>query len=216
MKYTMNFNKIKNKYKLLILLAIEIVIAFVYINTKNDTAEIITLLIYLLVFFLIFKLIWQMIGRNIFGSIKDFLKKLFKFIISKTKFIIRQVRSVLKAIGLGGFLDGLDKTSFEFDFNLKSKIKRLFRTKIKLDLLKADKNSEKIKFMYIKLILKSINNGYYYKNSQTPDEFYTILKNKDLDYLINCYKLVRYDKNIKISDEEIEQCERELNIALKR
>jgi len=209
------FKKIKDQYKLLILFAIEIVLMFLYIGTgENEKLKYwnqAVMLVYIAVFFYGFVILWRLYIKNFFGICKGLLEQLYKYIVKKVKYFFAQVKLVLKAHGLGGNLGRFDKVSVELEFDPFGEFKKMFKSKIKLDIRKADKNAEKIRLLYIKLILKSMREGYDYDKTHTPDEVYEVLKNKNLDYLMSCYKSVRYNRDIKILDEEVEKCENIIN-----
>ena len=207
--------QIKDQYKLLILFAIEIVLMFLYIGTgENEKLKYwnqVIMLLYIAVFIYGFIILWRLYMRNFLGICKGLLDKLFKYIVRKVKNFFAQVKLIMKAHGLGRNFGRIDKVSVEFGGNPFAEFKKMFRSKIKLDLRKTDKNAEKIRLLYIKLILKSMREGYDYDRTHTPDELYEALKNKNLDYLMSCYKSVRYNRNIKILDEEVIKCENIIN-----
>jgi hypothetical protein len=204
----MKFKNLETKYKLFLLLAVEAILAAASIIIKNVYVKQAIMLVYFGVFLYILVLLWRMLIKNFFLRLKNLLTDLYKFISKKVRQFIKKAKKILKAHGLGS---GFDKSTIEVDFSIQREIKRIFKSKIKLDLRKADRNAEKIRLMYIKLILKSIRSGYDYDQTQTPDEIYELLKNENLDVLIDCYKSVRYDRNVIISDENVEICENILN-----
>ena len=204
----MKFKNLPDKYKLFLLLLIETILAAIYIAVNNKQVQLAILAVYVGVFVFIFKIFWRMLIKNFFIKMKNLLEELYKYIVKRVRQFVARVKKTLKARGLGS---GFDKSTIELDFSIQHEIKRIFKSKIKLDLRKADRNAEKIRMMYIKLILKSIRSGYDYKYTQTPDEVYELLKNQNIDVLIDCYKSVRYDRNAVISDENVEICENILN-----
>ena len=204
----MKFKNLADKHKLFLLLMVEVVLAVIYIVIDNKHIQLAILAVYFGVFVYLFVLLWRMLIKNFFIRLKNLLKDLYKYIVKRVRHFVMRVKKTLKARGLGS---GFDKSTIELDFSIKHEIKRIFKSKIKLDIRKANRNAEKIRMIYIKLILKSIRSGYDYNQTQTPDEVYELLKNQNLDFLIACYKSVRYDRNAVISDENVEICENILN-----
>lgn len=208
MIHMMKFKNLQDKYKLLLSILAEFILALINVfSTNNDTIYMGTLLLYLIIFLYIFLLLWRMYMKRFFGNLKSLIEKLSKYIVKKARYLFAQAKKILKDHGFGRNLDGLDKKSIEFDFNLYGEIKKLFKSKMRVDLNKTNVNAEKIKMIYIKLILQSIRSGYDYNSSQTPDEINEMLKNQNLEYIINCYKSVRYDCDIDVSNENVFECE---------
>jgi|GEM_PF-6933330 hypothetical protein len=207
------WKKIKDGHKLFILLVIEIVVMFVYIGVgeKHKYVQQAVMLVYLAIFLYGITILWRVYFKGFFGNLKDLLLKIYKYIAKKIKYVIKEAKRILKDKGYGKSRSRFDKVSVEFKIDAFGEFKKMFRSKIRLDLRKADENAEKIRLLYIKLILKSMREGYDYNRTHTPDELYEVLKNKNLEYLMACYKSVRYDRDIHILDEEVKKCENIIN-----
>lgn len=203
----MKINKKKKKIKALIYLLSMTVLGFLYAYIEHRYIRQGIVIAYLILAALFLRALWQIYGRKLMNRYHHIIDEFNKFIKKNSKKIITKIKQILKISDKPARIKGSDKRSIEFDFQGIQKIKKLLNIKTKLDLDDADINTEKIRLLYVKLILKSIKEGFDFKESLTPNEIYMTLENKACEPLIDCYQNVRYGKLHKISDETVNKFE---------
>lgn len=136
-------------------------------------------------------------------NVKDFMgkafRKLFRPILNKIRELHNRRRK---------FIKGTDEEKIIFNLNIIDKLKDKFRLREKLKLKHGDSNAEKIRLLYIKLILL-LEKDYVIKYSYTPKEIKETFDYKSNDILCDIYEQVRYGRNedISVSDDIVELCE---------
>lgn len=138
-------------------------------------------------------------AESALNVISSLLRKIFRPAFKK----IYEYQSRRKRI-----VKGKDEREFIFSFNAGKKT-RLTMPKEKINLSKCRTNAEKIRALYIKLILKMRRKGDEIRLSETPSEIKASL-NRDL-YLTDAYERIRYGKleGFLIDDDMVKRCEAE-------
>lgn len=153
-----------------------------------------------------------------FNSIKKLIPKtLRRSIIDKMAYIARKAAAsiakvsnkILKAIGLGSsrYKKSKDEKSFIFDFENIGIFKKLQSIKNSLRWRDLNENPEKIRFLYIKYILKLIKSGNKIEPVSTPSEIKFEFKLDDLEdgRFIDLYNGARYSGgSVIISDNDVD------------
>lgn len=120
-------------------------------------------------------------------------------------------RRVLKALGIdtARYKKRKDERSFIFDIEDVGIIKKLRSIKGSVRYKDIAENSERIRFIYIKYMVKQIKKGYRHQPSRTPDETRAVLGlEKDDGRLVELYDGARYSGgSVVITDEDVQMAE---------
>lgn len=205
----MKLFKIKNKRYIWIAVLSLLLLTTLVINIITDDRKIINICIgaETILLILIIKSAW-----NIYSSmIKDFFKKYYNIIKEKlsqyTRMLIVKIKTIFERHNT---IKGHDTRSFIFDKNILDNIKNKLGIKQKLRLEADAANTEKIRYYYIKFILKLIEGNYNYKKTSTPKEIKKeVQKNKPASgVLFDVYENVRYSESPFVDDEVAEICDK--------
>ena len=201
----------KNIAKIIFCTGLAAILQILSANIKNQSAahfltvvEIVLMLFVLRVFFSLTK------KRIVFlaKKAKELLKKALAPIIAKIR----------GRHGRRKFVRGSDEKRLVFNFGIMDKLKDRLKPRKKTSLKNISSNAEKIRLLYIRLILTLIDRHYRVKHSHTPKELKTDLAQMDRnesDILFDTYENVRYGNlgDDSIPDGTVALCE---NIFEKR
>lgn len=158
--------------------------------------------------------LWLALRKLVPKSVKDELKARFN------RLIARYVRGPLAKIAeklrkIFGLHDrqrvrGKDEKSFIFDLENSGLFRRFQSVKNQLRWRDLQTNAEKIRYLYIKFVVKLIKGGFKYKPVMTPAEMKKELNLTDEpEKLFNLYIGARYSGGaIDITDEDVEMSEK--------
>lgn len=153
--------------------------------------------------------LWLALRKLVPKSLKDEIKARFNRIVQR---FIRGPLAKLserlrKIFGLPDKqrVHGKDEKSFIFDLENTGLFRRLHSIKNQLRWRDLKTNAEKIRYLYIKFIIKLIKNGFKYKPVMTPEEIKKDLKlAEEPKKLFNLYIGARYSNGlIEITDEDV-------------
>jgi len=107
-------------------------------------------------------------------------------------------------------IEGKDESSFIFDTENNPLLRRLHGVKKQMRWKDLETNAEKIRYIYIKYVIKLIKSGYRYETNKTPDE---VKKELNLENepgrLFDLYRGARYSGGRdEISDVDVEMSEK--------
>lgn len=107
------------------------------------------------------------------------------------------------------FLKGVDESKLIFNFNIIDKLKNKLKLRQKLNFNHSTSNIEKIRLLYIKLVLTLIEKDYEIRYSHTPREIKSNTNCGEGDVLFDVYEQARYGDidSLVISDDMIKSCE---------
>jgi hypothetical protein len=197
-----NENK-KKIIKITVYAALIIILQVLSANVKNRSAARFMAVAEIVLAVLISKAVLSLsknrvkiIGRKL----KEILKKTFGPILNK----IREMSGRRRR-----FVRGSDEKRLVFNFNIIEKLKNKLKLRKKLDLKHSSSNIEKIKLLYIKLILTLMEKHHKVKYSHTPKEIKNNLKDDNKELLFDIYEKARYDdeNTMYISNETVKLCE---------
>ena len=213
MKIFKDKNMRKQTIKIIVCAVILAVVQFVFVSgsyiTVSDSARRFCIVVELVLGAWIIWTVLSIIGvrgKPLFKNLKDYLKK----VLAK---VIKPIRDKLseRYNRKRKFIKGSDENKFILNFNLNiiDKLKNKLRLRQKLDLKQNSSNREKIKLLYIKLILILTEKNYQIRYSHTPKEIKDNLDSVDNNILFDIYEQVRYGDtdNIAVSDDMIKMCE---------
>ncbi|MCL2772861.1 MAG: hypothetical protein FWD71_05885 [Oscillospiraceae bacterium] len=151
---------------------------------------------------------WEIISfirfKSLFTNLKNSIVELFKRVFKPILKKIEEIRSRKRK-----FIRGSDESKFILHFNVIDKLKNKLKLRQKLDFKHAQSNSEKIRLLYIRLILILTGKNYKIRYSYTPKEINDSLNHIDKDILFDIYENVRYgdNTNTALSDDTVKLCE---------
>lgn len=158
--------------------------------------------------------LWLALRKLVPKSVKDELKARFNRLISKyVRGPLAKIAEKLRKIfGLPDRqrVRGKDEKSFIFDLENSGLFRRFQSVKNQLRWRDLQTNAEKIRYLYIKFVVKLIKGGFKYKPVMTPAEIKKELKLTDEpEKLFNLYIGARYSGGaIDITDEDVEMSEK--------
>ena len=104
------------------------------------------------------------------------------------------------------YLKGYTERKFIFRRGRTEKRPR-FDSRIKANLKKCRTNSEKLRMMYIRGVLKLRDRGCDVTPSKTPGELEKMLSKDDNKVLFRTYARMRYEKDFSVDDKTLAECE---------
>ena len=153
-------------------------------------------------------LLWRALRRLIPQPVRDAVWRRVRFVFNK---LIAPIRFVGKKLGKLFGIDrkrvyGEDEKSFVFDLDNANPFRRFQASKNQLKWQQLHSNAEKIRYLYIKYVVKLIKQGYPYKAHRTPTELRRDLNLKDdPERLFLLYDGARYGGDrFPISDEDVQ------------
>lgn len=180
-----------------------IILHFMAQNVKNQSAARFLTVAEVVLMILILRIVLSLAGSRvklIGKKLKELVKKALGPIIAKIREISGRKRR---------FAKGEDEKKLVFNFNIIEKLKNKLKLRKKPDLKHSSSNMEKIRLLYIKLILKLIERHYKFKYSHTPEEIKNGISGENKDPLFAAYEKARYDDagSVYISNETVKLCE---------
>lgn len=204
--------------RIAVLLVIEIILAIVYsrlgglgMENKNDNARHLSQIIAALSAAIMFYSLWLIYKYLLMPAVKKGYVKAKKALRKVAWFISERLSRFLNKIGIGGrrrFAVGKDEYSFIFD-DEKKENKRLFVGSVNRWKDLTD-NNQKLRFLFIRYMMKRIRRGYRKRRGKTPREWAKELKVKgDALELFENYDIARYSGGIvKVSDDALERAKK--------
>ncbi len=211
-------NNKKFYIKIALLVAAEIILALVYsrlggfgMNNKNDNARHLCQLIAALSAAIMFYALWLIYKYFLLPAVKKGYIRAKAGIIKALKFISRKIGGFLNKIGIGGrrrLAIGKDEYTFIFDEDKKEN-KRLFVGNVNRWKNLTD-NNQKLRFLFIRYMMKRIRRGYRKRRGKTPREWAKELGvRRDALELFENYDIARYcGGKIIISDDAVERAKK--------
>lgn len=188
----------------LIALAIDnfIVANISYFTDNPSLARFLIVLEYLLLILVIWKLISiiSIYIAPLLRGAKKYLSGVFEPIRNKLRERYNRKRKYIK---------GSDESKLILNFSIIDKIKNKFKLRQKLNFKHSVSKVERIRMLYIKLVLTLIEKNYEIRYSHTPREIKSNINYSEGDTLLDVYEQVRYgdSDNIAISDDMMKSYE---------
>lgn len=189
-----------------------------YIKNRSDYEEIRYyrqgLIILMAVFLLLFviqlrNLLPRKLKRDLRAKILHWIDYIF---LRPLRWLIRFLR---KIFGLPEYKDSKkkDERSFVFDFEGSNIIKRIMSIGNKQRWRDMESNAQKIRYLYIKYVVKLTKSGFKFNPARTPDELVVDYKLKnDPKKLFRLYVGARYSNgSYRITDEDVEMATKLIN-----
>lgn len=155
--------------------------------------------------------LWLALRKLVPKSVKDEIKARFGRLVTKylRNPLAKMAATLRKIFGLPEHqrVFGKDEKSFIFDLENSGLFRRFQSVKNQLRWRDLKTNAEKIRYLYIKFIVKLIKGGFKYKPVMTPSEVHKELDQEDdTDRLFELYIDARYggDK-VSISDDDVDR-----------
>ena len=137
------------------------------------------------------------LGAKKNGRIRRLVKKIFRPILAKFEKKKEEKKKYLK---------GYTERQFVFRYGRNDKKPR-YNSRIRANLKKCRTNSEKLRMMYIRGVLKLRDRGCDVTPSKTPGELEKMLSKDDNKVLFHTYARMRYEKDFSVDDKMLAECE---------
>ena len=142
--------------------------------------------------------------KNLAKQLKKALSKIFKPVLDKVQKTLARRRK---------FIKGIDEKNLIWNGNLNiiSKLKNKLKSRKKLDFKHSASHMEKIRLLYIKLILILLKKNHKIKYSYTVKEIKDNLDCGEKYILFDVYEQVRYSRYIIVSDDMVNLCQNDID-----
>jgi len=195
--------------RIIIYAAAAAVVHFLSVNMPGESLRRFLTVVEIVLFAVILRAIVSLVHAPAKKLLKQFTKainKIFKPYLDKIREKLAKGRK---------FVKGSDEKNLIWNFNLNivNRLKNKLKLRKKLDFRHSSSNAEKIRLLYIKLILTLREKHHKIKYSSTPKEIKENLDHRENDVLFEVYEKIRYggDGNITVSDDMVNSCEKTMD-----